>query len=397
MLTPERWERLDTLFSQAVDLPAAERDAFVGRETAGDEELARELNGMLDHHGHAGERIAGLVERAAAAGSASAAWIGRHFGPYRIVREIGRGGMGFVFEAVRDDLEYQKTVALKVAPWYRDTPELRERFRLERQILASLEHPNIARLLDGGSAEGVPYFVMEYVQGESITDYCHAKHLDLAARIQLFAHVCEAAHAAHENLIVHRDLKPTNILVDESGSPKLLDFGIAKLIAPTADPSMTQAAGHAPWTPDYASPEQVRGRPVTVRTDVYSLGLVLYELLTGERAQRADVSSPTALERSICESEPRLPSLVAAATGDRKRARRLRAIWTPLSPPRSRKTPSGAMRRSSPSERISGGFCPANPCSPDPRRGSIGRGSSSPAIVSVWPRPCSSRSAGPRA
>jgi serine/threonine protein kinase len=323
MLTPERWERLQALFTSAVDLEPDERAAFVARETTGDEELGRELNGMLHQHSRAGERIARAIGQAAAAKS-GAEWIGRHFGPYRVVREIGHGGMGLVFEAVRDDLEYQKTVALKVAPWYRDTPELRERFRLERQILASLEHPNIARLIDGGSSEGVPYFVMEYVQGQPITAYCDAHHLDLASRIRLFGQVCEAVDGAHENLIVHRDLKPTNILVDESGAPKLLDFGIAKLIAPTADSSMTQAVGQAPWTPDYASPEQVRGRPVTVRTDVYSLGLVLYELLTGERAQKADISSPAALERSICELEPRLPSVAVQAAGDRSKARRLR-------------------------------------------------------------------------
>ncbi len=153
MLTPERWERLQALFTSAVDLPPDECAAFVARETAGDEDLGRELNGMLHQHSRAGERIARAIGQAAAAKS-GAEWIGRRFGPYRIVREIGHGGMGLVFEAVRDDLEYQKTVALKVAPWYRDTPELRERFRLERQILASLEHPNIARLIDGGSSGG---------------------------------------------------------------------------------------------------------------------------------------------------------------------------------------------------------------------------------------------------
>jgi len=287
-LTPERWDRLHALFSTAVDLPAEDRAGFVARETTGDYDLQRELEGMLAHHAVAGERIARAVDRAAASESATTTWIGRRVGPYRVVREIGRGGMGFVFEAVRDDLEYEKTVALKVAPWYRDTPELRERFRLERQILASLEHPNIARLIDGGSADGVPYFVMEYVHGQAITDYVTTHRLDLTERLRLFGRVCDAVHAAHENLIVHRDLKPTNVLVDESGAPKLLDFGIAKLIAASADTSMTQAAGSAPWTPDYASPEQVRGRPVTVRTDVYSLGLLLYELLTGTRAQQAD-------------------------------------------------------------------------------------------------------------
>ena len=245
-LTPESWRRLDALFIAAADLPPLEQEAFVARETADDEALARQLRGMLAHASGAPDRIASAISDVAASVSPSSStdWNGRHFGPYRLVREIGRGGMGLVFEAVRDDQEYRKTVALKVAPWSaavtgRDV-ELRERFRLERQILAGLEHPHIARLLDGGTQDGVPYFVMEYVEGVPITTYCE-RHLALRERIELFRLVCGAVRFAHERLIVHRDLKPTNILVDTNGVPTLLDFGIAKLLDPLADPSVTIA------------------------------------------------------------------------------------------------------------------------------------------------------------
>src|SRR6266508_2338189 len=171
-LSPERWQRLDELFNAAIDLPFAE--------------LGRQLAGMLRHASTAGDRIAGAIGAAAGTVDADAEWIGRHFGPYRIIREIGRGGMGLVFEAVRDDDEYHKRVALKMAPWWRERPALKDRFKQERQILADLEHPRIARLLDGGTSDGVPYFVMELVEGVPITEYCVARQLDLASRMELF-------------------------------------------------------------------------------------------------------------------------------------------------------------------------------------------------------------------
>jgi serine/threonine protein kinase len=327
-LTPESWRRLDALFIAAADLPPLEQETFVAREAADDQALASQLRSMLAHASSAPDRIANAISDVAASvppSSPSTDWIGRHFGPYRLVREIGRGGMGLVFEAVRDDQEYRKTVALKVAPWSlavtgRDR-ELRERFRLERQILAELEHPHIARLLDGGTQDGVPYFVMEYVEGVPITTY--GERRALGERIALFRLVCGAVRFAHERLIVHRDLKPTNILVDTHGVPTLLDFGIAKLLDPLADPSVT-TPGASALTPNYTSPEQVRGQPITTRTDVYSLGLILFELFVGERAQMADASSPLALDRSICEHEPGKPSDRAEARGDRALARRLR-------------------------------------------------------------------------
>jgi len=318
----DRWRRLEALFTAACELPPDERSTFVETETADDPDLRRDLNGMLAHASDGGARIA----RAIAAGAAAfpgPARIGRYLGPYRIIREIGRGGMGVVFEALRDDDEYRKTVALKVAPLWTDVASVRERFRLERQILAGLEHPNIARLLDGGTEDGVPYFVMEYVDGLPITEFCDTHALDMRARLALVRQVCAAVHFAHEHLVVHRDLKPSNILVSDEGVPKLLDFGIAKLLDPFADGAAT-STGERRWTPNYTSPEQVRGRPVTTRTDVYSLGLVLYELLAGERAQAADASSAATLERSICETEPPLPSARAAARFGGAWANRLR-------------------------------------------------------------------------
>ena len=315
MLTPERWSRLDDLFTAALDLPPADRDAFVAREAGSDPELQAELRGMLAQASAGAGQIDRLIGDVARQAAPAPEWAGRRVGAYRLVREIGRGGMGLVFEAMRDDDEYRKRVALKIAPWWKDVALLNERFRLERQILADLDHPNIARFLDGGTDDGLPYVVMEYVDGVPITKHCAEKRLDLSQRLALFRQVCAAIQFAHQSLVVHRDLKPANILVDEAGAPKLLDFGIAKLLDPLV-PGGETTIGAAMWTPDYASPEQIRGRPITTRSDVYQLGLVLYELLTGEKAQVADQSSALALDRSVCEVDPVPPSerLAAAAT-----------------------------------------------------------------------------------
>jgi len=319
-LNEDRWRRLEALFHAAAELSDKEREAFIEHEA--DSELRLELRAMLLHDSNAGDRIARAIERVAG----PASWdspVGRHFGPYRIVREIGRGGMGVVFEAWRDDAEYDKRVALKIAPDWRDLNELRGRFRIERQILARLEHPNIARFLDGGTEGGVPYFAMEFVDGRMVTEWVRERNLGVRERIAVFRQICAAVSCAHENLVVHRDLKPSNILVDRTDTVKLLDFGIATLLSPVPEQS-TLTAGARRWTPDYTSPEQMRGDTITVRTDVYSLGLVLYELLCDERAQTADISSPRALEQSICETEPQPPSARAAARGQNSLSRQLR-------------------------------------------------------------------------
>ncbi|MEP7365920.1 MAG: serine/threonine-protein kinase [Acidobacteriota bacterium] len=318
-MTEDRWRRLEELFVAATGLPSEEQESFARRETDADPELQGELLRMIAHADGAEDRIARAIGNAAQCALPVTPWMGREFGPYRIVREIGHGGMGIVFEAVRDDDQYRKRLALKIAPSWSDSGIMRERLRQERQILADLEHPNIARFLDGGAEEGVPYIAMEFVEGIPITVYC--RELPLERRIELFRLVCAAVQYAHESLIVHRDLKPANILVTREGAPKLLDFGIAKILSPLAGAGDT--TGTMLWTPDYTSPEQVRGRAVTIRTDVYSLGLILYEILCGERGQSVDTTSPLAMDGSICEREPLPPSERALARGDRALSRQL--------------------------------------------------------------------------
>ena len=236
---------------------------------------------------------------------------GVSIGPYRLVREVGRGGMGTVYLAVRSDDAYQKRVAIKVLKRGMDTEAIVGRFRNERQILASLEHPYIAGLLDGGTtAEGLPYFAMEYVEGQTIVEYCEARQLDTTARLELFRKICAAVQYAHQNLIIHRDIKPHNVLVAADGTPKLLDFGIAQLLNPelAGQALAPTAAGQPLMTPEYASPEQVRGLALTTATDVYSLGVLLYELLTGRRPYRIASRTPAEIERVVCNSEPVRPS-----------------------------------------------------------------------------------------
>ncbi len=241
---------------------------------------------------------------------------GRRFGVYQVIREIGRGGLGAVYLAARADDEYRKEVAIKLIRRGLDTDDILQRFRTERQILAQLDHPNIARLIDGGTTDDdLPYFVMEYVKGEPINAYCEVHSLKLGERLELFGKVCAAVTYAHQNLVVHRDLKPSNILVTPEGEPKLLDFGIAKLL--TADDEMlTQTApGLRAMTPDYASPEQIKGDKITTASDVYSLGVLLYELLTGQRPYRLRTSTSDEISRAITEQEPERPS-TAVARGD---------------------------------------------------------------------------------
>src|SRR6187402_1782963 len=232
-------------------------------------------------------------------------------GPYRLIREIGHGGMGTVYLGVRDDDVFQKRVAIKVLNRGMDTDSIVRRFRHERQILASFEHPLIATLLDGGSTpDGRPYFAMEYVEGQPIVDYCDTLRLDTAARLELFCKVCTAVQYAHQNLIIHRDIKPANVLVVADGTPKLLDFGIAKLLNPelAGQTLALTAPGLQLMTPEYASPEQVRGEAVTTATDVYSLGVLLYELLAGRLPYQLTSRTPADIVRIVCESEPIRPS-----------------------------------------------------------------------------------------
>lgn len=309
----ERWQRIQELFSAAVDLNEQERAAFLSRSCAEDATLRAEVESLIS----SGEKADGFIEAAiiGAIGTLeneSEPTTGNRVGPYRIERELGHGGMGNVFLAVRDDDEYQKQVAIKVVRDGLRSRELLRRFRNERQILANLDHPNIARLLDGGTTEaGLPYVVMEYADGEPIDSYCDRHRLSITERLNLFRSICSAVHHAHQNLIVHRDLKPSNILVTTDGTLKLLDFGIAKLLnpEPTKDMEPLTRTNLRLMTPEYASPEQVRGLPITTASDVYALGVVLYELLTGQRPYQFKSYTASEMERIICEQEPRKPSI----------------------------------------------------------------------------------------
>jgi serine/threonine protein kinase len=301
----ERWSEVQTLFESAIDRPREERITWL-QGTCDDPQLRAEVERLLRAH----ERADGILDTPASLTPESLNVRGQRIGPYRLVREIGRGGMSVVYLAERED-PYRQRVAVKLLRPGLATSDLVRRFLAERQILATLDHPSIARLLDGGvSDDGRPYFVMELVEGKPITDYCDAHRLSVDDRLALFERVCEAVQYAHRNLVVHRDLKPSNILVTEDGEVKLLDFGIAKLLDPEAVPTAVPhtRTGFRPMTPEYAAPEQVRGEPITTATDVYTLGVVLYELLAGRRPYRVAERTPSEIERVIAEHEPPPPS-----------------------------------------------------------------------------------------
>jgi serine/threonine protein kinase len=254
-----------------------------------------------------------MIEIGLSADETSDPYAGKQIDQYKIIQEIGHGGMGTVYLANRADESFDKQVAVKLIKRGMDTNAVLKRFVMERQILANLEHPNIASLLDGGSTEdGLPYLVMEYVEGLPITRYCDSHDLDTNGRLELFQKVCAAVSYAHTNLVVHRDIKPSNILVAEDGTPKLLDFGIAKLLNPELlfDTEEATATMFRVMTPEYASPEQVRGLPVTTASDVYSLGVVLYELLTGRRPFKLESHMPEEAAKIILTEEPPKPSSV---------------------------------------------------------------------------------------
>ncbi len=313
-MNPERWRRIDELFRTVADRPAAEREAYLTRICGGDEELRREVLELLDHDPPESFLHEPIKHAALAVTSEPAdELLGQHIGPYRLTQLIGRGGMGAVYEAVRADQQFDQCVALKLIKRGMDSDFVRDRFLRERQILASLDHPHIARLFDGGTtAEGLPYFVMEFVDGKPITDYCQRRDLPLDEKLKLFRAVCSAVQHAHQKLVVHRDLKPSNILVTADGTPKLLDFGIAKLLSPDPGEAVTRTETAVRlMTPDYASPEQVRGGAITTATDVYSLGIVLYELLTARRPHQFETYSPFEIERAICDTEAPRPSDIA--------------------------------------------------------------------------------------
>ena len=295
-----QWSRIKILFNQVADLPALDRPAFLDRVCKDDLKLRREVESLLAADAPTDGQIHVAVAQAIESlhdVHETSDLSGKRIGRYSIINLIGKGGMGAVYHAVRED-DFRMQVAIKLLRRGTDTDVALSRFRDERQILAGLQHPNIARLLDGGSTDaGLPYIVMEYVDGRPLLEY--AEPLPVRGRLQLFRSVCQAVQYAHQNLIVHRDIKPANILVTSEGIPKLLDFGIAKLLDPPGDggaPARTATAARL-MTPNYASPEQLRGEPVTPATDIYSLGVVLYELLTGHRVHSMKSYPGDALEK----------------------------------------------------------------------------------------------------
>jgi len=319
-MTSERWKQVEAVFEQALELPAEERAGFVQRSCDGDEELRAEVRSLLRFHLRAGTVIdrpdlfiAGVEIDEGNENVAS----GQLIGAYRVMRELGRGGMGVVYLAERADKHYEKRVAIKLIKRGMDTDSVLRHFHNERQILASFDHPSIARLFDGGTTEnGLPYFVMEYVEGLPIDEYCDTHGLSINERLKLFLEVCTAVTYAHRHTVIHRDIKPSNVLVTNEGVPKLLDFGIAKLLQADGNgATIVTATGLRVMTPQYASPEQLEGRSVTVATDVYSLGMVLYQVLTGRTPYEFKSCSPGDIARAVAETEPKKPS-TAIVTSD---------------------------------------------------------------------------------
>jgi serine/threonine protein kinase len=314
-----RWKSIENLFEKAVEVPREERERWLAENCGDDAHLCAEILAMLEADDASGgildspvfeapdlEKLAGEADQ-----DSLPDLIGERLGAYEIMREIGRGGMGAVYLARRADAEFEKLVAIKLIKRGMDTDFILKRFRNERQILATLDNPFIARLIDGGTTrDGLTYFVMEYVEGEPIHDFCDRNRLSIGERLSLFRKVCAAVHYAHENLIIHRDLKPGNILVTDNLDLKLLDFGIAKILNPEfAGDSLAQTiTGMRLMTPEYASPEQVKGEELGPASDVYALGVLLYELLVGRRPYAFPSKAPHDVARVICEVPPNDPA-----------------------------------------------------------------------------------------
>ena len=305
------WRQVFELFDRALELPPDEREAYLDRACADDRALREEVGALL-----ASESVSSFLDEPAEefvepllsklSPGPDAGESAPQVGPYRIVRELGRGGMGAVYLAERADHQYQKRVALKLLPaWSAASERMVRRFVEERQIMAALDHPNIARLFDGGvTVDGLPWFAMEYVEGAPLDRYCDERRLTIEQRLELFCRVCSAVQYAHQNLIVHRDLKPANILVTHDGDVKLLDFGIAKLLGDASAGTSLTLTNERVMTPLYASPEQIRGDVITTASDVYSLGVLLYELLAGTYPYRLATRESYEVARAILDQEP---------------------------------------------------------------------------------------------
>ncbi|MEM1041100.1 MAG: serine/threonine-protein kinase [Bacteroidota bacterium] len=370
-MSPERWQRLASLLDDALDLAPEARDAFLDTACSDDPDLRAEIEALVAADEEAGgfldDSAAGfaatLLEDLERATAGPQPEFGALIGPYRIVEALGQGGMGTVYLAERADGQFEQRVALKLIRPGMDRREIIRRFLQERQILARLQHPNIARLLDGGVTEpepgqgqGQPYFAMEFVEGQPITTYCDRHRLTVEDRIRLFLSVAEAVAYAHRNLVIHRDLKPSNILIAEAGAGtlgdgtprvKLLDFGIAKLLhKDDAEETLIETQmGLRVMTPEYAAPEQARGDAVTTSTDIYALGVVLYELLTGHRPYAFERRSASEMERVICETEPPRPSTIVGQTEEVRRSSGTVETIRPDEVAAARRAPLTVLRR----------------------------------------------------
>ena len=323
----EDWKKVEALLNEVLELSPAERPGFLDRACAGDNGIRSEIEALLACEPQVTEflRIPAISFSEGLIDSVKDELAGQQIGRYRIVRELGRGGMGAVYLAERTDEDVKQLFALKLLKRELNTADLRRRFIHERQILAGLEHPHITRLLDlGSTSDGVPYFAMEYVDGVPIDKYCRRHELTIDKVLELFGRICDGVAFAHRKLVIHRDLKPSNILVTRDGTPKLLDFGIAKLLTPEFEESSDHTAtGLGAMSVNYASPEQLRGLPVSTATDIYSLGVVLYELLAGQRPFHTQSRNPEEIIKSVCETEPQRPSTVAgqSTAGKEQRAK----------------------------------------------------------------------------
>ncbi|HWY58111.1 MAG TPA: serine/threonine-protein kinase, partial [Terriglobales bacterium] len=312
-MTPEQWQQLRPILESALELDPASRASFLDGACA-DSFLRREVESLIASHEQAGTDVLSPSTSPSLDPNEQTQFRlppGKRIGVYEILEEIAAGGMGAVYRAIRADGQYYQQVALKIVRSELGAEFTATRFKNERQILASLNHPNIGKILDGGTtAEGVPYFVMEFVEGRRIDEYSDANKLATTERLKLFLQICSAVQYAHQHLIIHRDIKPGNILVNAEGVPKLLDFGIAKILESSSvnDQYEQTISLLRLLTPEYASPEQVKGEPITTASDVYSLGVVLYELLTGRTPYNVPTRTPHEISRAVCEADPEKPS-----------------------------------------------------------------------------------------
>jgi serine/threonine protein kinase/Tfp pilus assembly protein PilF len=348
MIPRARWQQIRSVFEELIETAEDERAAHLARICGEDADLRASVAALLASDQGRSDLLQDAIGNAAETllEDHRDRLIGTRIGPYRVVSVLGQGGMSTVYRGERDDAQYQQTVAIKVLEHATLHPRLRSRLHSERHILATLDHPSIARLIESGDlADGTPYLVMEYVDGESIEAYCDGRALFVRERLELFIQVAAAVHYAHRNLVVHRDIKSSNIIITDEGAPKLLDFGIAKLLAPESLSHTLPVTRlqERMLTPENAAPEQVLGRPITTATDIYALGVLLYQLLTGRSPYRLLSYSQLQLERAICMDDPVRPSqmvvskLSGESAADRSRISERRG----LSPPRLRARLSG--------------------------------------------------------